>query len=166
MATSAGANAGAARAPAPRAEAVRPKRGLAPSGHRVLQLQERRPQGTLVVVPSDCFRLEFSSQARLEEDRAPVRVEDDLSFASFAHGPPGGCIRNCQGLEREFSPTLPKHKRPVAGDRPPRRRGRRHDRPEAPSRSREPLPFSFAHNGNRSCAPTSGCSASSTGRLN
>jgi hypothetical protein len=37
---------------------------------------------------------------------------------------------------------------------------------EAPSRSREPLPFSFAHNGNRSCAPTSGCSASSTGRLN
>jgi hypothetical protein len=32
--------------------------------------------------------LEFSTNAQFEDDRAVVRLEDDLPFPRFAHGPP------------------------------------------------------------------------------
>jgi hypothetical protein len=34
--------------------------------------------------------MEFSAQAQFEDGRAPVGLEHDLPFASFAHCPPGG----------------------------------------------------------------------------
>jgi hypothetical protein len=32
-------------------------------------------------------------KAKLKKDRATVRLEDDLPFPNFDHGPPRGCIR-------------------------------------------------------------------------
>jgi hypothetical protein len=34
--------------------------------------------------------LKFPAQAQFEEEGALVRLEDDLPFAPFAHGPPEG----------------------------------------------------------------------------
>jgi hypothetical protein len=70
--------------------AVRPERGLAPSGHCVLQLQEQRLRGRYGSRPSRLILLGIFLPAQLKDDVPLVRLEDDLALATFAHGPPEG----------------------------------------------------------------------------
>jgi len=68
--------------------AVRPERGLAPSGHCVLQLQDQRLRERFGSRPSRLILLGIFPQAQLKDDVPLVRLEDDLRLATFAHGPP------------------------------------------------------------------------------
>ena len=70
--------------------AVRPERGLAPSGHCVLRLQEHRLRERFGSRPIRLISLGIFRPGPIRGGRALVRLEDDLRLATFAHGPPEG----------------------------------------------------------------------------
>jgi hypothetical protein len=47
-------------------------------------------KGDLRIVPSALSRCEFPFEPQVKDDPALVGLEDDLRFASLAHGPPEG----------------------------------------------------------------------------